>query len=53
MTGTWSSQKRQEKRESKGKAGAQGIRPHVGKVLLPVLLSEDGWHLVNNSQKTL
>lgn len=38
---------------SKGKAGAQGIRPHVGKVLLPILLSEECWHPVNNSQNTL
>lgn len=38
---------------SKGKADVQGIRPHVGKVLLPIPLSEDCWHLVNNSQKTL
>lgn len=37
----------------KGKASAQGIRPHVGKVLLLILLSEACWHLVNNSQKTL
>lgn len=26
----------------KGKAGAQRIRPRVGKVLLPILLSEEG-----------